>query len=66
MRIGDESRNPLLLQMFVDYITGHLGSSHEQQIQARVVRLIVAGNSVLPPEETPEGSNLKNYQKARS
>src|SRR5689334_18784558 len=66
MRLGDESRNPLPLQMAVDYISGHLGSNAEQTVQANVVRLIVAGNSVVPPEDTPEGSNMKNYQKVHT
>lgn len=33
----------LPLEMFVDYVTGHLGHSEEQAAVARISRVIIAG-----------------------
>eukprot|EP01118_Nematostelium_gracile_P001242 TRINITY_DN11303_c0_g1_i1.p1 TRINITY_DN11303_c0_g1~~TRINITY_DN11303_c0_g1_i1.p1 ORF type:complete len:301 (+),score=89.43 TRINITY_DN11303_c0_g1_i1:524-1426(+) len=49
--IGDDCQNPLALQMFVDTVCGHLGSSEEQQFSSNIVRVIVAGNSFHPIED---------------
>ena len=55
LMVGEASQNPLPLEMFVDMITGQLGSSEEQEMMAQVVRVIVAGNSLALSEE-PKGS----------
>ncbi|KAL6073527.1 DNA polymerase delta subunit 2 [Balamuthia mandrillaris] len=61
--VGDSTHNPLYLEMLVDYISGHIGSSLEQSFEAKIVRVILAGNSLVAPEETPEGAKLRNYQR---
>lgn len=63
LRIGDEKSNPLPVQLLVDYLVGRLGSTEEQRFLSRIVRVIIAGDSVVPPEATPQGVFLKNYQK---
>lgn len=42
--------DPLATQMMIDFLSGHLGSTGEQQLAANVVRVILAGNSLSPPE----------------
>jgi hypothetical protein len=37
----------------------------EQEFEARISRLIIAGNSLVPPEEKTDGTAVKNYQKVR-
>jgi DNA polymerase delta subunit 2 len=51
---GNEAVDPLLWHLLVDYITGHIGSSGEQGLTSKVVRLIVAGNSVQFKEEVDD------------
>ncbi len=36
----------LKVQMLVDFLTGNLGGSSQQQLAAKVVRLIVAGGTL--------------------
>ncbi|KAK8726293.1 hypothetical protein OTU49_010194, partial [Cherax quadricarinatus] len=36
----------LILELLVDYVSGHLGHSEEQAAVARISRMIIAGNSV--------------------
>jgi DNA polymerase delta subunit 2 len=54
---GDEKCDPLLWTLLTDYITGHLGSTGEQGLSSKVVRLIVAGNSVHFKEQEAEAAN---------
>jgi len=44
---GEAATDGLALQMMVDYITGHLGGSQDIAHAASVVRVLVAGNSIL-------------------
>lgn len=36
------------LQLLVDLITGQLGTEDEQEMYAKVVRVVIAGNSLSP------------------
>jgi hypothetical protein len=38
INIGDDNRNPLAVQLFVDYITGHIGSTTVRHPPPRAVR----------------------------
>eukprot|EP00898_Chlorokybus_atmophyticus_P001836 jgi/Chlat1/2653/Chrsp178S02503 len=44
--LGGATASPLHAQLLVDYLTGHLGSPQEQAMSARIVRVIVAGDSL--------------------
>jgi len=44
--LGDANFDPMHLQLFVDLITGQLGSLKDQTFYSKVVRLIIAGNSL--------------------
>lgn len=46
LNIGDASLNPVLSQLFVDYISGCVGSGLDTSMSARISRLFVCGNSV--------------------
>ncbi|XP_027068354.1 DNA polymerase delta small subunit isoform X1 [Coffea arabica] len=56
--IGSSTSNPLKFQLLVDHITGHLGDKKEQSIAAKIVRVIIAGNSVEIPRGLLNGQNL--------
>ena len=44
--LGDPQYDPMPLQLFVDLVTGQLGSLKDQTFYSKVVRLIVAGDSL--------------------
>ena len=44
--LGDPSYDPMPLQLLVDLITGQIGSLKDQTFYSKVVRLIVAGDSL--------------------
>lgn len=46
LSFGTPGADPMPVQLLMDYITGLLGSSLEQQTSARIVRVLVAGNSL--------------------
>jgi len=46
LQIGAENMDTLALQMMIDYVTGHLGSSQEIAHAASIVRVVIAGNSL--------------------
>ncbi|XP_015898943.3 DNA polymerase delta small subunit isoform X1 [Ziziphus jujuba] len=58
LNIGSSSSNPLLFQLLVDHITGHLGDEKEQEIAAQIVHVVIAGNSVEIPRGLLNGQNL--------
>ena len=43
---GSSGSTLLPMQMFVDYVTGQLGSSAEQQAASKIARVVVAGNLI--------------------
>eukprot|EP00005_Dracoamoeba_jomungandri_P002735 CAMPEP_0174260122 /NCGR_PEP_ID=MMETSP0439-20130205/8857_1 /TAXON_ID=0 /ORGANISM="Stereomyxa ramosa, Strain Chinc5" /LENGTH=389 /DNA_ID=CAMNT_0015344293 /DNA_START=312 /DNA_END=1481 /DNA_ORIENTATION=+ len=54
IRLGDPNSDPLLLQLFVDYITGHSGSTSEQNFVSKISKVIIAGNSIVEPDHIPD------------
>ncbi|EMS55680.1 DNA polymerase delta small subunit [Triticum urartu] len=46
LSVGSSTFNPLQFQLLIDHITGHLGDENEQAIASKIVRVVVAGNSV--------------------
>lgn len=48
--IGGPNFKPLELDLLVEYLTGDLGVSKEQVDCSNIVRVIVAGNSIITPE----------------
>lgn len=60
--IGASSAKSLLgLQLFVDYATGQLGSSAEQEAAARICRVVIAGNSIDEVEHDTEQAVYKSH-----
>eukprot|EP00744_Colponema_vietnamica_P014891 GILI01020853.1.p1 GENE.GILI01020853.1~~GILI01020853.1.p1 ORF type:complete len:379 (+),score=115.32 GILI01020853.1:392-1528(+) len=52
LRVGSTAHDSVRLQVLVDYLTGLVGSAEEQKFVSRICRLVVAGDSVCPPEES--------------
>lgn len=46
LNIGSADSHRMQLQLFVDFITGHLGGPEEQEVAAQILHVIVAGNLV--------------------
>ncbi|VAI24457.1 unnamed protein product [Triticum turgidum subsp. durum] len=46
LSVGSSTFNPLQFQLLIDHVTGHLGDENEQAIASKIVRVVVAGNSV--------------------
>lgn len=46
LSVGSSTFNPLQFQLLIDHITGHLGDEDEQTVASKIVRVVVAGNSV--------------------
>ncbi|XP_038064247.1 DNA polymerase delta subunit 2-like [Patiria miniata] len=44
--LGEEGHHLMNLQLLLDLITGQLGSPEEQEVYSKVVRVIIAGNSL--------------------
>ncbi|KAL3533941.1 hypothetical protein ACH5RR_007462 [Cinchona calisaya] len=63
--VGSSSSNPLQFQLLVDHITGHLGDAKEQSIAAKIVQVIIAGNSVEIPCGLLNGQNLSSKDQSR-
>ena len=50
----------MAFQLFIELVTGDLGSMVEHEFASKVVRVIIAGNSLSPAEKLPEGASLRN------
>jgi DNA polymerase delta subunit 2 len=46
LQLGAPGQDPLPVQLLMDYVTGLLGSTTEQRASARIVRVLLAGNSL--------------------
>ncbi|KAL9275982.1 DNA polymerase delta small subunit-like protein [Drosera capensis] len=55
---GSTSSNPLMFQLLVDHLAGHLGDEKEQRFGAEIVHVVIAGNSVELPRSSLNGQNL--------
>uniref|UniRef100_A0A6A7G6P8 DNA polymerase delta small subunit isoform X2 n=2 Tax=Hirondellea gigas TaxID=1518452 RepID=A0A6A7G6P8_9CRUS len=60
-QIGDKRTNPLPFQMMIDYISGFLGSEQEQEFCSKIVRVIIAGNSLV--EYHPDIDDMSRKQR---
>ncbi|KAL8041580.1 hypothetical protein ABFS82_10G172200 [Erythranthe guttata] len=65
LSVGSSSANPLQFQLFVDHITGHLGDEKEQGIAAKIVQVVIAGNSVEFPRGLFNGQNLGSKEQSK-
>ncbi|KAK8979718.1 hypothetical protein V6N11_027753 [Hibiscus sabdariffa] len=65
LSIGKSSSNPLQFQLLVDHITGHLGDEEEQGRAAKIVHLVIAGNSVEVSRRLLNGQNLASKDQSR-
>ncbi|GAB4843779.1 DNA polymerase delta subunit 2 [Ancistrocladus abbreviatus] len=65
LNAGGSASNPLLFQLLVDHITGHLGDEKEQRIAADIVHVLIAGNSVDIPHGLLNGQNLASKDLSR-
>ncbi|XP_065659282.1 DNA polymerase delta subunit 2 isoform X2 [Hydra vulgaris] len=63
--IGDLSENCLLLQIVIDLVSGKLGNEHDQSIFKKVVRLIIAGNSLSKTTQDKESEKVAKYLQKR-
>ncbi|KAK3286230.1 DNA polymerase delta subunit 2 [Cymbomonas tetramitiformis] len=48
--------DPLRTQLLVDHLCGLLGGGQDQELSARVVRVVIAGNSLAYDKEIPTGA----------
>lgn len=62
IRTGDPAADPLAAQLLVDFLTGAAGGAADQAAAARVVRVLVAGDSL---HEQPVEEDAK-YKKRKS
>ncbi|CAB3982528.1 DNA polymerase delta subunit 2 [Paramuricea clavata] len=60
LNFGEENHDCLQLQMFIDLLTGQLGSIQDQNNYAKVVRVVIAGNSL-----SSSTRNKQNEAKAK-
>lgn len=61
LSIGNSSTNMLQLQLLIDLITGQLGDEHSQEQMAKVVRVVIAGNSLSHLTKDKEQANRAKY-----
>jgi DNA polymerase delta subunit 2 len=64
LNIG-RSTNPLQFQLLVDHISGHLGDETEQSIAAKIVHVVISGNSVQLPSGLLNGQNLGSKDQSK-
>ncbi|XP_031381829.1 DNA polymerase delta small subunit isoform X1 [Punica granatum] len=65
VNVGSGASNPLEFQLFIDHITGHLGDKKAQEMAAKIVHLVIAGNSVEIPRELLNKQNLASTDQSR-
>lgn len=47
LSIGSEDSQPLSLEILVDYLTGASGGDHDRDLSRKIVRLVIAGGSLM-------------------
>ncbi|CAA7406527.1 unnamed protein product [Spirodela intermedia] len=65
LTVGGSSFNPLQFQLLVDHISGHLGDDEEQHMASRIVRVVIAGNSVEVPRGVLTGQVVAPKEQSR-
>ena len=61
LNFGDKNQDCLQLQMFIDLLTGQLGSIQDQHMYAKVVRVVIAGNLLSPSTRNKEHESKAKY-----
>ncbi|KAI1309500.1 hypothetical protein EDD11_004086 [Mortierella claussenii] len=64
--IGGNDFKPLQLDILAEYLTGEIGSTKEQTDCANIVRVIIAGNSIVSPDIIEDDTKAKKYGYDRS
>ncbi|KAF9201988.1 hypothetical protein BGZ49_007825 [Haplosporangium sp. Z 27] len=64
--IGSSDFNPLDLDLLAEYLTGEIGGASEQKNCSSIVRVIIAGNSIVTPDITEDDTKAKKYGYDRS
>ncbi|KAF9924068.1 hypothetical protein FBU30_005908 [Linnemannia zychae] len=59
--IGGPDFKPLELDLLAEYLTGEIGGVKEQSNCASIVRVVLAGNSIVTPQATEEDTKSKKY-----
>ncbi|KAF9362854.1 DNA polymerase delta subunit 2 [Mortierella sp. NVP85] len=60
--IGSTDYKPLELDLLAEYLTGESGSIQEQSNRANIVRVILAGNSLVTPEVVEDETKSKKFR----
>lgn len=66
LEIGDASVDNLRLQLLIDLLTGQLGDEQTQRWMAKVVRVVIAGNSLSHLTQDKEQANRAKYLSKKS
>ena len=61
--IGSKTENLIGQQLLIDLLTGQLGDEGQQEDTAKVVRLIVAGNSLSQSTQDKENHSKVNIER---
>ncbi|CAG8491249.1 7691_t:CDS:10 [Ambispora leptoticha] len=62
LNIGsDDGQNSMERELFIDYITGMVGSTQEQITSSKIVHVILAGNNVVETKLTEDDSKYKKH-----
>ncbi|KAF9146402.1 hypothetical protein BGX30_000748 [Mortierella sp. GBA39] len=64
--IGGNDFKPLELDLLSEYLTGEIGGAKEQTDCANIVRVVIAGNSIVTPPPVEDDSKAKKYGYDRS
>ncbi|KMZ72116.1 DNA polymerase delta subunit 2 [Zostera marina] len=63
--VGSSTFNPLQFQLFVDHVTGYLGEVKEQCIESKIVRVVIAGNSIEIPKCVLTGQTVNSKDQSK-
>ena len=67
LHLGDEKMNPLYQQLLLEFVGGDCGSQQDLNcLQSKIVRVVIAGNSVFNSERNAELKKLKNFHQTIS
>ncbi|KAG0016954.1 hypothetical protein BGZ80_008744 [Entomortierella chlamydospora] len=64
--IGSSEFKPLQLDLLAEYLTGEIGGTKEQTNSSNIVRVMIAGNSIVTPEIVEDDTKAKKYGYDRS
>ncbi|KAG0495233.1 hypothetical protein HPP92_006227 [Vanilla planifolia] len=58
LNVGGNKFNPLQFQLLIDHLTGLLGGENDYKTASNIVRLVIAGSSILIPQSILNGQTL--------